>query len=81
MFSIIEQCLDMEKQTCVAPNGSIVPMKPTHLLLTQEHYEAILKTNGINAKNMPSPIKELFGLKVLVTDVPIEEPRVLSITE
>ncbi len=81
MYNIVDQCIDMEKQTSVAEDGSIVPMKATHLLLTEDQYNTILRSVGINAKNMDSKLKHLYGLEVIITDVPIEEPRVLSMNK
>lgn len=81
MYNIVDQCIDIEKQTSVAEDGSIVPMKATHLLLTEDQYNTILKSVGINAKNMDSKLKHLYGLEVIITDVPIEEPRVLSMNK
>ena len=81
MYNIIEQCIEMEKQHCVTEDGAVVKMKPTHLLLNNEHYANILKSVGINSNNVPSPIKELYGLQVIFTNVPLETPRVLSITD
>lgn len=81
MYNIVDQCIDIEKQTSVAEDGSIVPMKATHLLLTEDQYNTILRSVGINAKNMDSKLKHLYGLEVIITDVPIEEPRVLSMNK
>lgn len=81
MYNIVDQCIDIEKQTSVAEDGSIVPMKATHLLLTEDQYNTILKSVGINANNMDSKLKHLYGLEVIITDVPIEEPRVLSMNK
>lgn len=81
MYNIVDQCIDMEKQTTIAEDGSVVPMKATHLLLTEDQYNTILKSVGINAKNMDSKLKHLYGLEVIITDVPIEEPRVLSMNK
>ena len=73
MYNIVDQCIDIEKQTSVAEDGSIVPMKATHLLLTEDQYNTILRSVGINANNMDSKLKHLYGLEVIITDVPIEE--------
>jgi hypothetical protein len=81
MYNIVDQCIDIEKQTSVAEDGSIVPMKATHLLLTEDQYNTILRSVGINANNMDSKLKHLYGLEVIITDVPIEEPRVLSMNK
>lgn len=81
MFNIVEQCIEMEKQTSIAEDGSIVRMKATHLLLTQDQYSTILKSIGINSKSMSSPIKELYGLQVIFSEAPIDEPRVLSMNK
>jgi hypothetical protein len=78
MYDIVNQCLEMQKQISVREDGEVIYMKPTHLLLTQEHYENIVRSIGVNAKNMSSPFAELYGLKLVFTEVPIEQPRVLS---
>jgi hypothetical protein len=78
MYDIVNQCLEMQKQTTITEGGEVVYMKPTHLLLTQEQYDDIVKSIGVNSKNMSSPFTELYGLKLVFTDVPIEQPRVLS---
>jgi len=81
MYNIVDQCIDIEKQTSITEDGSVISMKATHLLLTQDQYDTILKSVGINSKNMSTPLKELYGLQVLFTDVPLEEPRVLSMNK
>ena len=78
MYNIINQCMQMEKEIGVNEKGEFVYMKPTHLLLTQAQYKEILKTVGINSENLSSPMTELYGLELVFTEVPIEEPRVLS---
>jgi hypothetical protein len=78
MYNIVDQCIDMEKQTTISQDGSVVPMKATHLLLTEDQYNTILRSVGINAKNMDS---RLNGLEVILTEVPIDEPRVLSLNK
>jgi hypothetical protein len=78
MYNIVNQCIEIEKQIGVREDGEVVYMKPTHLLLTKDHYKKILKTVGINSDNLPVPMTELYGLELVFTDVPLEEPRVLS---
>lgn len=48
---------------------------PTHLLLNKEHYSRLLKEC-----NASVPMKHLYGLEVIFTEVPIE-PRILRINE
>lgn len=81
MYNIIDQCIDIEKQTSVTEEGLVVPMKATHLLLTEDQYNSILRSVGINANNMDTRLKHLYGLEVIITDVPIDEPRVLSMNK
>jgi hypothetical protein len=79
MFDIVEQCMQIENQIYVDEAGELCNKKATHLLLNREHYDTILNSVGINAKNMSSTLDELYGLKVLFTDVPLDNPRVLSL--
>lgn len=81
MYNIVDQCIDIEKQTSVTEEGLVVPMKATHLLLTEDQYNSILRSVGINANNMDTKLKHLYGLEVIITDVPIDEPRVLSMNK
>jgi hypothetical protein len=80
MYNIINQCIEMEKQTAVSKHGEIISMKATHLLLNHTHYKQILKSIGINSENLPSPIEELYGLKIVFTATPLDSPRVLSLS-
>lgn len=77
MYDIINQCLSFEQITAVGEQG-ITTLKPTHLLLTQTHYEIMMKSLGINPQSLSSPMN-LYGLKLIFTDVPIESPRVLRL--
>jgi len=79
MFDIVEQCMQIENQIYVDEGGELCNKKATHLLLNREHYDTILDSVGINAKNMSTTLDELYGLKVLFTDVPLDNPRVLSL--
>lgn len=79
MFNIVEQCMEIENQTYVNELGELVHKKPTHLLLNRSHYDAILNSIGINTNNMKETWTELYGLTVMFTDVPIDNPRVLSL--
>lgn len=78
MYNIIEQILTFEKTSFVGEEG-ITNLKPTHLLITESHYTEIMKGIGINHLSMPTRLSELYGLKVIYTEHPIEEPRVLHI--
>jgi hypothetical protein len=79
MFNIVEQWMEIENQTYVNEVGELVRKKPTHLLLNREHYDAILNSIGINTKNMKETWTELYGLTVMLTNVPLDNPRVLSL--
>jgi|GEM_PF-6273565 len=81
MYNIVNQCVDIEKQTSITEDGLIISMKATHLLLTQDQYNTILKSAGIKVENMITPLKELYGLQLLFTDIPLSEPRVLSMNK
>ena len=78
MYDIVNQCLEMQRQIGVGKDGEVVYMKPTHLLLTQEHYDNILLSIGVRREESETPFKQLYGLELVFTDVPIEQPRVLS---
>jgi hypothetical protein len=80
MYNIVNQCIDMQKQTTVTEKGEVVSMKPTHLLLTEEHYDNILLSIGVKREKEKTPFTELYGLKLIFTDVPLEQPRVLSMS-
>ena len=80
MYNIVNQLIEFKKTSFVNEEG-INHVEPTHLLLTEDHYTQIMKGIGINHLNMPTRIPELYGLKVIYTDKPIEEPRVLYINE
>ena len=47
---------------------------PTHLLLTKEQYDKLLVAGSYSV-----PMKHLYGLEVIFTDVPIDEPRILKL--
>lgn len=54
---------------------------PTHILLTREQYNEILSLGGINHRNIPTDINELFGLSVIFSEAPIDKPKILKINQ
>lgn len=54
--------------------------KPTHLLLTEDQHVSLMREAGIPV-NDGTKLLNLFDLKIIYSQVPLETPRVLSIFE